>query len=161
MIREELPPISLAGPDRHRLETLARHAMNEGHPVGGFLLAEVQRATICGENDLPPNVVRVNNWVTFRVDWGFPSESRMLVYPEEYRNAEAQLSVLSPLGAALVGLRAGSRMPYFSIEGMLHVATAESLDPPIGLLSLLRLPAPPRDAAEAFFDSDDPGPAAA
>jgi regulator of nucleoside diphosphate kinase len=86
----------------------------------------------------------------------------MLVYPDDYRNADSQLSVLSPVGAALVGLRAGSRMPYFSIEGALHVATAESLDPPVGLLSLLRLPAGDDVQAKAVrSDPDDSGPSAA
>ncbi|WP_439410341.1 hypothetical protein [Bradyrhizobium sp. DASA03030] len=41
-----------------------------------------------------------------------------LVWPEDVTSNPAQLSVLSGLGAALVGLRVGDHMPYFVAEGM-------------------------------------------
>jgi regulator of nucleoside diphosphate kinase len=163
MSATSIPPIVLSARDRDRLEPLARRAIAEGHPVGCFLLAELRRAAICAHDDLPHDAVRLDNWVSYRVDWGWPVESRMLVCPDDYSNRDAQLSVLSPVGAALIGLRARARMPYLGIEGLRHVASAESLDPPVGLMSLLQLPAGRSGAPEYDDDSndDDPGPAAA
>lgn len=158
-----IPPIVLSARDRDRLEPLARRAIAERHPVGYFLLAELRRATICAAGDLPRDAVRLDNWVSYRADWGWPVESRMLVCPDDYSNRDAQLSVLSPVGAALLGLRARTRMPYLGIEGLRHVASAESLDPPIGLMSLLYLEEGGLAAREYDDDGndDDPGPAAA
>ncbi|GIK79132.1 MAG: hypothetical protein KJZ73_12130 [Pseudorhodoplanes sp.] len=151
-----IPPLVLSSHDRDRLEPLARRALAEGHPVGCFLLTELRRAKICAPEELPRDAVRLDNWVSYRADWGWPVESRMLVCPDDYSNRDAQLSVLSPVGAALIGLRTRSRMPYLGIEGFRHIATAESLDPPLGIMSLLYLPADDDDD-----EDDDPGPAAA
>ena len=166
MFADTIPPVSIAAPEYNRLSRLARTAAKTGHPVADVLLGELRRATIYDESKLPPSTVRLNKWVTYRLDWGWPSESRMLVCPEDYRGPAAHLSVLSPLGAALLGLGAGARMPFVTIEGVLHIVTAESLEPPMGILSLLRPPAakavPQAQAASRdSFDPDDPGPAAA
>lgn len=165
MLSETLPSIRISSADRRALEPMVLDALADGHPVAPFLLGEIHRAEVCPDA-VPADTVTVNNWVTYRLDWGFPSESRLLVAPADYRNPAIHLSVLSPLGAALIGLRVGCRMPFREIEGTLHVATVESLDPPLGLYSLLRLPdrARRRDAAPAPAfepDPDDPGPSAA
>lgn len=166
MICEYHPPIAIPAPDYSPLDRLARTAARDKHPVASFLLSELRRANIRAEAELPANTVRLNYWVTYRLDWGWPSESRMLVHPQDYRSPAAHLSVLSPLGAALLGLSGGARMPFVTLEGVLHVVTAESLEPPMGVLSLLRPSntkrAPQGEAASRDpFDSDDPGPDAA
>lgn len=162
MTSNAMPPIAISAADRERLEPLARQAIADGHPVGCFLLSELRRATICAPADLPPNTVRLNNWVSYSADFGWPVTSRLLVCPDDYADESSHLSVLSPVGAALIGLRARSRMPYLGIEGFRHVVSAESLDPPIGLMSLLYLQ---EDGLAARYDDDgnddDPGPAAA
>ncbi|HVY56898.1 MAG TPA: GreA/GreB family elongation factor [Xanthobacteraceae bacterium] len=137
MINESLPPIHIPETDYMRLSTLAQEAADTGHPCADFLISELLRAEYLPEEEMPPDVVRLDRWVTYRVDWGQPSESRRLVSPDDHRNPAAHLSVLSPLGTALLGLRIGVRMPYGTRSG-LHVATAESLDPPLGVVPLFR-----------------------
>jgi regulator of nucleoside diphosphate kinase len=34
------------------------------------------------------SIVTMGSWVTFRIDWGFPRETRQLVYPEDYSPSE-------------------------------------------------------------------------
>lgn len=41
---------------------------------------------------------------------------------------KTHLSIMSPLGAALSGLRVGSRMPYVDLDGALHLVTVEAID---------------------------------
>lgn len=162
MIPDSIPPVAIPAADYSRLEQVAAQALEEQHPVAAFLMSELRRAEVCDE--LPPGTVAVNRWVTYRIDRGWPPESRKLVCPEDFKNADAQLSILSPIGAALLGLRTGSRMPYLSIEGVFHVASVDSLDPPLGVLSLLQLPRKkPRPPINPYDpnDPDDPGPAAA
>lgn len=126
-----LPPVRIPESDYGRLAGVARQAAEDFHPVAGFLLDELRRATVVPESELPIDIVALNGWVTYRFDRGWRAESRVLVCPQDYRSAAVHLSVLSPLGAALVGLRVGDRISYSSIEGIAHVASVESLDAPL------------------------------
>ena len=114
-------------------------------------------------DNVPDGVVRLNEWVTYRVDGSPRSESRILVCPSELGNGQLELSVLSPLGAALLGMSAGQRIKFFSIEGGLHFAIVEDVGAPVGALSLF----PPKSRHTAGLASagsrgpDDDGPQAA
>ncbi len=121
-----LPPVSIPEPDCKRLRHIVRQAAADRHPVAAFLASELLRANILLSHELPADTVELDRWVTFRPDRGWQSERRLLVCPQDYHSAELHLSVLSPLGAALIGLRVGSQIPYRSIEGVTHVACVES-----------------------------------
>ena len=129
---EQLPSIGIARRDHARLERLADDAVKERHPVGRFLMSEIRRAIVFDTNQVPDGTVCLNEWVTYRVDGGRQSESRILVCPHDLRNGLMELSVLSPLGAALLGMSVGQRMKFFSIEGGLHSVTVESVLAPAG-----------------------------
>lgn len=162
MMSNSIPPVSIASGDIGRLKQVAMQAVNNRHPIGRFLLSELDRATIFESSAAPVYCVRLDEWVTFRADQGEAPESRILVLPESFRNNNLHLSVLSPLGAALVGLRAASRIRYAGIDGVEHTATVENLDPPAGVISLLQ-----RRSMKNFSrvnddgNPDHPGPTAA
>ncbi|MCG6206563.1 GreA/GreB family elongation factor [Rhodopseudomonas sp. HC1] len=152
------PPVSIASTDFGRLRQIAVQALFSRDPVGRFLFSELERATVIDVPAIP--VVRLDDWVTFRVDDDQPLESRILVLPGQPRRCALHLSVLSPVGAALVGLRPGDRMPYSGIDGVQHVVTVESLEPPDGVISLTQR----RSARAARPDDNHPngtGPTAA
>ncbi|MGY4402286.1 transcription elongation GreA/GreB family factor [Bradyrhizobium sp. USDA 3315] len=74
------------------------------------LLAEINRANILSDN--APEVkslVAIGSWVAFWTNWGIRRRRRtvQLVWPEDLTSNPTQISVLSGLGAALVGLRRG------------------------------------------------------
>ena len=122
-----LPSVSIPEPDCNRLDHVVRQAAADHHPVAAFLACELLRANVLPAHEFPFDAVTLDRWVIFRPDRGWQAERRLLVCPEDYRSAELHLSVLSPLGAALIGLRVGSQIPYRSIEGVMHVACVESL----------------------------------
>ncbi|WP_409411416.1 GreA/GreB family elongation factor [Bradyrhizobium manausense] len=156
----QLPPIIIARRDYARLERLATNAVRERHTVGRFLLSEIRRAVVFDTNNIPDGVTRINEWVTYRVDGSRQSESRVLVYPDELRNDQIGLSVLSPLGAALLGVSIGHRIKFFSNEGGPHSVIVEDVRAPTGAPLLFPLKAR-RKAARAFPDPhgpDDDGP---
>lgn len=162
MMSNAIPPVSIASGDLHGLKQVAVQAVNSRHPIGRFLLSELDRATVYDPSAAPSQCVRLNEWVTFRADEGEPLESRVLVLPGNFRNNQMHLSVLSPLGAALVGLHAGARMRYAGIDGVEHVATVESLDPPAGVISLLqRRDKKKFSGIDEHDNPDHPGPTAA
>ena len=133
MTPEFQPTLNIPLSDHRRLADVAARAATDLHPVAGFLLGELKRANVVPANKMPDNIVTLDGWVTYRLDWGWAPESRRLVCPEDYRSADIHLSVLSPLGAALIGMGVGSRISYSSIEGVPHVASVECLDAAIGV----------------------------
>jgi regulator of nucleoside diphosphate kinase len=155
-----LPAITLGASEYCRLRAVAREATDQRHPVGSFLSSELQRADIVSDAEVPKNQVRMEAWVTFRTDWRWTVERRVLVYPEDWRREESELSVLTPLGAALIGLPVGAWMPYQTPDGRDHVAMAESVALRRRLPSLFGSWRRPR-AAKPDHDPDDSGPFAA
>ena len=129
-----LPPVIIPAPDHARLERLARAAWSDQHPTARFLLSEIRRARVVDDSVSRDDIVTLNRWVTYQLDLG-GYESRILVHPEDYVSSERQLSVLSPVGAALIGVKVGDRMPYLSIEGAFHVVIAVNVDPPMKIVS--------------------------
>ena len=138
---EHLPPIIIARRDHARLERLAVNALRKCHPVSGFLMSKIRRAVVCDAYKMPRGVARLNEWVTYRIDGNKQTESKILVCPEEFRSAEINLSVLSSLGAAVLGMRVGNCMKFFSADGGLHFVIVESVVAPAGAPLLFPLKA--------------------
>src|SRR5690606_21776624 len=79
------------------------------------------------ERHLPPDAVRMNRRVLFRVGRADRTESRFLVYPQQYHTTGQYLSVLSPLGVALLGLREGSGMAFRDLGGTAQRVSVEKV----------------------------------
>src|SRR3546814_12189785 len=90
--------------------------LSAGDPVGSFLLAELDRAIVVQPKDLPKDVAAMNRRLIFRRG-DAAAENRVLVYPHQYHPTGQYLSILSPLGVALLGLREGSRMFFRMRDG--------------------------------------------
>lgn len=153
-----LPKITLIASDYPRLEQLARCAAQQGDPAGIFLMGEIDRAEILPEEskDLG-SLVTIGSWVNYSIAWGVPPTTAQLVWPEQRRSTAARIPVLSSLGAALIGLRAGDEMPYF-VAGSLNLVRIHSVsrsEP--NVVTLFQSKAA---GARSPFD-DDPGPTAA
>lgn len=161
MMSEPIPPISIASGDFNRLKKVAVEAVSKRHPIGRFLLSELERATVHEPASVPDRCARLDDWVTFRADENEPLESRVLVLPDGFRNSALHLSVLSPLGAALIGLHAGSRMRYVGFDGVSHIAAVENFDPPGGVISLLQHRTMKSAHPSDNNNPDRPGPTAA
>lgn len=161
MNQQFLPKVTLSISDRERLERLAFIAAEDHHPAAPFLISELCRAEILADGAAGlENAVGMNSWITYRLNWGSPVETQSLVYPQEYVSADEQVSVLSPVGTALLGLSAGSQMPYFTSARWMHVVRIESVGR--SATNVIPLFVRGRDAAAtAHSSSDDPGPAAA
>ena len=100
-----IPDVTLPASDHRRLERLAQVGAAQGDADARFLLSEINRAEIVPDRAARlDSIVTMGSWVTFWITWGFPRETKQLVYPEDYTSERTQIPVLSPLGAALVGL---------------------------------------------------------
>jgi hypothetical protein len=115
------PSVRIGRGDWCRLMQLAFAPEHRNHPVAAFLRSEVHRAIVTAESNLN-EIVHMNGCVTYRLDGQEPVE-QVLVHPDDYRGSEQDLSVLTSLGAALIGIRVGDAMPFASANGKLHVVT--------------------------------------
>jgi regulator of nucleoside diphosphate kinase len=144
----ERPLVWITTEDFRALRLLA-HQHRRGNPaVCDFLLGELNRAIICAPDWIPDNVVTMNSRVAFRASDARSSETRMLVFPDRYDPAGQALSVLTPLGAALLGLAAGSGIEFRDRQGETSSVQVDRV---------IYQP----EAARRRFGSDEPPPPAA
>ena len=75
------------------------------------LYDELRSATIVSENELPKNIVRLNSIVTVQTSFG-RKDSLQLVLPNEGDLSKRKLSIMSPMGSALLGYVEGDEVPW-------------------------------------------------
>jgi regulator of nucleoside diphosphate kinase len=112
-----LPAVVIHSRDKNALVLVAANAARLGRPGAEFLMSELRRASLCAAESLPGNVVSLGSRVTYRLD-GLPPITSALVLPGEAPRSRHGLSVLTPLGTALLGLRVGARMVFQSRQGV-------------------------------------------
>lgn len=103
------PNIVLSRLDVERLEKLL-----DGQEFAGkeFLEQELSRATVVEPPEVPPDVVTMNSRVHFRVDSSGKEFSLTLVYPRDADGSGDRISILAPVGSALLGLGEGDRISW-------------------------------------------------
>lgn len=80
--------------------------------VSESLEEELGRASLVNDDELPDNVVSMNSTVKFEdVNDGKPTVVT-LVYPHEANIDENKISILTPIGSALIGLRVGQTIRW-------------------------------------------------
>lgn len=119
------PVIYLTELDLTRLENAAARA-GSSSPLADLVDDLVARANVVPGNKIPANVVTMNSVVRVADESGAVHEWT-LVYPEEANLASAKLSVLSPMGAALLGQRAGKSVKYTAPNGAKHTLHIEGI----------------------------------
>ena len=116
-LRTELPPITLRRSDRERLGVLAEAAAEKYPVTADFLAGEIERATIVPDADPLPGIVGMESHVTFRDDISGQEKHVTLVYPTAADVDAGRISVLTPIGAALIGLSAGQSITFETPSG--------------------------------------------
>ena len=132
------PNIILERSEHSQLSLLALAGTGHTADTADALLHELDRAQIVTEPEVPADVVRMGSTVRFRT--GRDTRQVQLVYPADADISLGRISVLTPVGTALIGLRAGQSITFTARDHRPQMLT---------VLAVL----PPAD--------DDPGPAAA
>jgi len=113
-----LPPIMLTRRDHEKLTQLAAARVPLDSHVRDFLADELTRAAIVEPADAPATLVTMNSSVTFRDDQMRRISEVTLVYPEDADIAAGRISVLTPVGAALIGLTEGQSIDWETRAGV-------------------------------------------
>lgn len=111
------PKIILTSQDLERLEALLEALPSNALPGKEALLAELGRAEIVEPDQIPPSVVTMNSTVRFRIDSSGEDYCLTLVYPKDIDDTGKKISILAPVGSALLGLSTGDEIAWPSPGG--------------------------------------------
>jgi regulator of nucleoside diphosphate kinase len=123
------PPLVIGEIDHRNLISLAL-AMEKASPdVSEALLAELDRARVVPQGKVPARTVRMGSTVVFRTNGTSPRRIT-LVLPGEADIATGRISVMTPIGAALIGLSAGQSILWQARDGREQELSIVSVEQP-------------------------------
>lgn len=107
------------------LERLLAVVDQTNAPTAESLEAELHRAVVVGPREVPADVVTMNSELIYE-DCDSHTQRRVtLVYPKDANAAEGKISVLAPIGSALLGLRKGQTIEWRVPNGTKHIRVVE------------------------------------
>ena len=124
------PAIHLIAAECDALWALALNAEHRHPHSSAMLLAELDRAELYKPSELPEQTVVMNSLIDF-VDEGTGARRTVqLVYPRDADITVGRVSILTPIGAGLIGMRAGSSIRWPDRDGHDRMLGILSVMPP-------------------------------
>lgn len=114
--------------DHARLESLLASsfaAACSDRPYLQSLRGELDIAQVINSEEVPANVITMNSTVRMREVRTREMETYTLVYPERADFAEGKLSVLAPIGTAILGYQVGDIVEWSVPGGMIRFKIEE------------------------------------
>jgi len=124
------PNIILAETEAARLSALALKMEKAAPFAAGLLLDEIERAEIRADGAVPDDVVRMHSTLQFIDGAKGRPRTVVLVYPSEADIAAGKISVLTPVGAGLLGLAARQTIRWPDRDGRERPLKVLKVKPP-------------------------------
>ncbi len=106
-------------------------AMEARNPkVAELLYEELGRAVLHTAEDMPPNIVTMNCTVEFIDEKSGMRRMLKLVYPKDADIGHDRLSILTPMGAGLIGMVAGETIAWPDRSGVERMLRIVNVTPP-------------------------------
>ncbi len=112
--------IYLTKADKAKLETLLAEEVlkaNDGFGHLEGLTKELMKAKVVESADIPPDVITMNSIVLLQDLERGKSEEFVLVFPRDANDKMNEVSILSPIGTAMIGCRVGHAFEVNSPDG--------------------------------------------
>ena len=123
-------PAIVVGQSEHgKLARLAEAAVDRTPEVAEELLRELDRARLVADAKVRDDVVRMGSTLSYVTDTG-ESRTVTLVYPGEADIEAGKISIMTPIGVALIGLSPGQAIDWEARDGRVHRLTVERVSPP-------------------------------
>lgn len=90
-----------------------------------MLETELHRATIVDQRAIPADVVTMNSEVTYEDCTTSARRTVRIVYPKDANVVHGRVSVLAPIGSALLGLRVGQTIDWALPSGAKRIRVLE------------------------------------
>ncbi|GAO78829.1 nucleoside diphosphate kinase regulator [Sphingopyxis sp. C-1] len=125
-----MPHIRMIDSEADALTELTLQQQRDSVRFYELLLEEIDRAAICGRADIPSDVVTMGSSVTFTDEKSGAERTIRLVYPAEADISAGRMSILTPVGAGLIGLSVGQSINWPDRGGAEHRLTIVAVQQP-------------------------------
>jgi regulator of nucleoside diphosphate kinase len=106
-----VPPITVTTLDLERIEELLDSEASKRLPGTDALKHELERANVIEPHEVPPGLVTMNSTVLCRDELTMSEYELTLVYPDAVNQSD-RVSILAPVGSALLGLSVGQKISW-------------------------------------------------
>ncbi|MDL2284724.1 nucleoside diphosphate kinase regulator [Oxalobacter sp. OttesenSCG-928-P03] len=106
------PPITVTTADYDYLEQLLDLPKYRNIPARQDLIDELRRADIVEPSEIGADIVTLNSTIRFIDDKSQEAYEMKLVSPEEADSDKNRISILAPVGIALLGLSVGQTIQW-------------------------------------------------
>ena len=114
---EQRPPLHILASESDLVADLALHIEHRQPVIAAMLLEEIERAELHEADTLPSDSVTLGSEIDFVDEKTHQLRKVQLVLPAHANIAEGRISILTPMGAALYGLRATSSIDWPDLDG--------------------------------------------
>lgn len=123
------PKITLGEETLERLEALAEAALARNPSLAERLLEEIDRARVVPQKRLPAKVVAIGNTVTYHDETTGQDHTVTLVFPDDADIDRQRISVMTPIGVALMGLTEGASFHWDTLDDHRRRLTVVRVEP--------------------------------
>lgn len=106
---DELNGLLIKSDDYLKISNLIESANED---IRDLLQTELDRATLVKGHDFPTDVVSMHSTIVYQDLETNQVKTVTLVFPHEADISKNQISILAPIGAALIGLRVGQSIKW-------------------------------------------------
>ncbi len=124
------PKIVISEDEITHIEALADGAMQRNPALADRLLEEIGRARIVKPAKMPKDVVTIGSTVTYRDETTLQEKAVTLVYPENADISRQQISIMTPIGVALLGLSEGAAFYWDTRDDQRRILTVIRVEQP-------------------------------
>jgi regulator of nucleoside diphosphate kinase len=117
MKKNKRPPIHIIDSEADVISDLALSVQDRLPEVSDMLLEEIGRATLHSASAIKPDVVTMNATVEFVDEASGADRTVQIVFPGEADIAAGKISILTPVGAGLIGLSKGQSILWPDRDG--------------------------------------------
>ena len=128
--RVRLPKVILDKTLINRLESLASSMMRRSPTLAERMMEELARAKLVPPEKLRSDIVTIGSAVTYRDLTSDRIRTVVLCYPEDEDIDQNRISVLTPVGVALLGLSAGATIPWLTRDDETRTLEVLTVSPP-------------------------------
>jgi regulator of nucleoside diphosphate kinase len=129
------PPLHLLASESDLVAGLALQAEHRNPALAAMLLEEIERAELHEADTLPPDAVMLGSDVSFVDERSKRMRTVKLVLPVDANIAEGRISIMTPMGAGLYGLRAGDAIDWPDNDGNARRITIKRVTQPTSPLT--------------------------
>jgi regulator of nucleoside diphosphate kinase len=116
-VRTEPPAIHISETEYTVIEQLAMRMESDAPELSDLIIREIDRAHLHASADMPADVVRIGSEVTFLDETSGTTKTVQMVLPRDADIAEGRISVMTHIGAGLIGMPAGGRIEWPGRDG--------------------------------------------